>query len=274
MRVVSGAQANKKVKRKMIYLKTDEEIEILRENNILVSRALAEVGKNIRPGVTTRELNRIADEFIRDNGAVPAFLGYQGYPASACISVNEQVVHGIPGDRIIREGDIVSVDLGTFLKGFVGDSAYTFAVGEVSEEARRLMDVTKEALYKGTAQAKAGNRVGDISAAVQQYAESFGYGVVRELEGHGLGRKMHEAPGVPNFGARGRGPLLKEGMVICIEPMITMGNKAVVFERDGWTVRTRDRKPAAHYEFAVAIRRDGPDVLTDFNIIEQALNNN
>ena len=256
----------------MIHLKTDAEIEILRENNILVSRALAEVGKHIRPGITTREVNRIAEEFIRANGAEPAFLGYQGYPASACISVNEQVVHGIPGDRVIEEGDIVSVDLGTFLKGFVGDSAYTFAVGEVSDEARKLLEVTKEALYKGAAQAKAGNRVGDISAAVQEYAESFGYGVVRELEGHGLGRKMHEAPGVPNFGARGRGPLLKEGMVICIEPMINMGSKAVVFERDGWTVRTKDRKPSAHFEFAVAIRRNGPDVLTDFNIIEQALN--
>ena len=244
----------------MIHLKTDAEIEILRENNILVSRALAEVGKHIRPGITTRELDRIAEDFIRANGAEPAFLGYQGYPASACISVNEQVVHGIPGDRVIEEGDIVSVDLGTFLKGFVGDSAYTFAVGEVSAEARKLLEVTKEALYKGTAQAKAGNRVGDISAAV------------RELEGHGVGRKMHEAPGVPNFGARGRGPLLKEGMVICIEPMINMGTKAVVFERDGWTVRTKDRKPSAHFEFAVAIRRDGPDVLTDFNIIEQALN--
>ena len=256
----------------MIHLKTDAEIEILRENNILVSRALAEVGKHIRPGVTTRELNRIAEEFIRVNGAEPAFLGYQGYPASACISVNEQVVHGIPGDRVIEEGDIVSVDLGTFLKGFVGDSAYTFAVGEVSAEARKLLEVTKEALYKGTAQAKVGNRVGDISAAVQEYAESFGYGVVRELVGHGLGKKMHEDPEVPNFGARGRGPLLKEGMVICIEPMINMGSKAVVFERDGWTVRTKDRKPSAHFEFAVAIRRNGPDVLTDFNIIEQALN--
>ena len=168
----------------MIYLKTDEEIELLRENNLLVSRALAEVGRNIRPGVTTLFLNNIAEEFIRDNGAEPAFLGYQGYPASACISVNEQVVHGIPSDRVIEEGDIVSVDLGTFLKGFVGDSAYTFAVGEVSAEARKLMEVTKEALYKGTAQAKAGNRVGDISAAVQQHAESFGYGVVRELVGH------------------------------------------------------------------------------------------
>ena len=256
----------------MIYLKTDEEIEILRENNILVSRALAEVGKNIRPGITTGELNRIADEFIRDNGAVPAFLGYQGYPASACISVNEQVVHGIPGDRVIEEGDIVSVDLGTYMKGFVGDSAYTFAVGEVSKEARQLLDVTKEALRRGAAQAKAGNRIGDISAAVQSYAESFGYGVVRELIGHGLGRKMHEDPEVPNYGARGRGPLLKEGMVICIEPMINMGTKAVVFEQDGWTVRTKDRKPSAHFEYAVAVRRDGADVLTDFNIIEEALN--
>ena len=257
----------------MIYLKTDEEIELLRENNLLVSRTLAEVGRPIRAGITTRELDKIAESIIRDAGAEPAFLGYSGYPASSCISVNEVVVHGIPGERVIEEGDIVSVDLGTFMKGFVGDSAYTFAVGEVSAEARKLMEVTKEALRKGAAQAKAGNRVGDISAAVQEYAESFGFGVVRELEGHGLGRKMHEAPGVPNFGARGRGPLLKEGMVICIEPMITQGNRAVVFERDGWTVRTRDRKLAAHYEWAVAIRRGGPDILTDFNIIEQALNN-
>ena len=257
----------------MIYLKTDEEIELLRENNLLVSRTLAEVGRHIRAGITTRELDKIVESIIRDAGAEPAFLGYSGYPASSCISVNEVVVHGIPGDRVIEEGDIVSVDLGTFMKGFVGDSAYTFAVGEVSAEARKLMEVTKEALRKGAAQAKAGNRVGDISAAVQEYAESFGFGVVRELEGHGLGRKMHEAPGVPNFGARGRGPLLKEGMVICIEPMITQGNRAVVFERDGWTVRTRDRKLAAHYEWAVAIRRGGPDILTDFNIIEQALNN-
>ena len=256
----------------MIYLKTDEEIELLRENNLLVSRALAEVGRHIRPGVTTLFLNNIAEEFIRDNGAEPAFLGYQGYPASACISVNEQVVHGIPSDRVIEEGDIVSVDLGTFLKGFVGDSAYTFAVGEVSDEARKLLEVTKEALYKGAAQAKAGNRIGDISAAVQSYAESFGYGVVRELIGHGLGRKMHEDPEVPNYGARGRGPLLKEGMVICIEHMINMGTKAVVFEKDGWTVRTKDRKPSAHFEYAVAVRRDGADVLTDFNIIEEALN--
>jgi methionyl aminopeptidase len=257
----------------MIYLKTNEEIELLRENNILVSQALAEVAKHIKPGVTTKELDRIADDFIRSHGAIPSFLGYEGYPASACISVNEQVVHGIPSDYVIKEGDIVSVDLGTFMKGFNGDSAYTFAVGEIADDVRQLLEVTKEALYKGTAQAKVGNRVGDISAAVQEYAESFGFGVVRELEGHGLGRKMHEAPGIPNYGLRGRGPLLKEGMVICIEPMITMGNRAIVFERDGWTVRTRDRKPAAHFEFAVAIRKDGPDVLTDFGIIENVLNN-
>ena len=201
----------------MIHLKTDEEIELLRENNILVSRTLAEVGRHIRPGVTTKELDSLAEEFIRAHGAVPAFLGYQGFPASLCISVNEQVVHGIPSSKcVLKEGDIVSVDCGTFMKGFVGDSAYTFAVGEVSEEVRQLMRVTKEALYKGTEQARAGNRVGDVSAAVQAHAEAYGYGVVRELEGHGLGRKMHEDPGVPNYGARGRGPLLKEGMVLSL----------------------------------------------------------
>ena len=258
---------------KMIFLKTKEEIEILRENNILVSRALAEVGRHIKPGVTARQLNDIAEKFIRDNGAIPAFLGYQGYPAASTISINEQVVHGIPSDYVIKEGDVVSVDLGTVMKGFVGDSAYTFAVGQVSDEVRQLLDVTKEALRRGAAQAKAGNRVGDISAAVQDYAESFGFGVVRELEGHGLGRRMHEEPGVPNYGARGRGPLLKEGMVICIEPMITLGSRHVIFERDGWTVRTKDCKPAAHYEYAVAVGKDGPDILTDFSIIEEAINN-
>ena len=259
----------------MIQLKTNEEIELLRENNILVSETLAEVGRHIQPGVTTKELDRIAEDFIRAHGAVPAFLGYQGYPASLCISVNEQVVHGIPSNKVVlKEGDIVSVDCGTFMKGFVGDSAYTFAVGEIAQEVEQLLTVTCEALRQGAAQAKAGNRIGDISAAVQKYAESFGYGVVRELEGHGIGRKMHEAPGVPNYGARGRGPLLKEGMVICIEPMITQGSRLVVFEEDGWTVRTRDRKAAAHFEWAVAVRKNGPDVLTDFSIIEKAIKQN
>ncbi len=257
----------------MIYLKTQEEIELLRENNLLVSATLAEVGKHVRPGVTTRELDAIAEDFIRSHGAVPGFLGYGGFPNTLCISVNEQVVHGIPSDYVLKEGDIVSVDCGTVMKGFYGDSAYTFAVGEIAPEVAQLLRVTKEALYKGVAQAKAENRIGDISAAVQEHAERYGYGVVRELVGHGLGRDMHEDPEVPNYGARGRGPLLKEGMVLCVEPMINLGTKHVVFENDGWTVRTRDRKPSAHFEFAIAIHKNGPDVLTDFDIIEKALKN-
>lgn len=256
----------------MIYLKTKEEIELLRENNLLVSATLAEVAKAIAPGVTTLELDAVAEKFIRSHGAVPGFLGYGGFPNTLCVSVNEQVVHGIPSDYALKTGDVVSVDCGTFMKGFYGDSAYTFAVGEIDPKVAELLRVTKEALYKGVAQAKAGNRVGDISAAVQEHAESHGFSVVRELVGHGLGRKMHEEPEVANYGARGRGPLLKEGMVICIEPMINMGTKQVVFERDGWTVRTRDRKPSAHFEFAVAIMKEGPDVLTDFKIIENAIN--
>ena len=250
----------------MIYLKTAEEIELLRENNLLVSATLAEVGKHVRPGVSTLELDKLAEEFIRSHGAEPGFLGYGGFPNTLCMSVNEEVVHGIPSaKRILKEGDVLSVDCGTLMKGFYGDSAYTFAVAD-------LLRVTKEALYKGVAQAKAGNRVGDVASAVQEHAERHGYSVVRELVGHGLGRKMHEEPEVPNYGARGRGPLLKEGMVICIEPMINMGARYVVFERDGWTVRTRDRKPSAHFEFAVAVGKEGPDVLTDFGVIEQAIN--
>ncbi len=237
-----------------------------------MSRTLAEVGRHIAPGVTTKELDTLAEDFIRSHGAVPAFLGYQGFPASLCISINEEVVHGIPSSkRVLREGDIVSVDCGTFMKGLL-------VIRRIRSPWRgcRGSTATDGSHQRGSSQrygtGQAGNRVGDISAAVQEYAESFGYGVVRELEGHGLGRKMHEAPGVPNYGARGRGPLLKQGMVICIEPMINMGTKAVVFERDGWTVTTRDRKPAAHFEYAVAVGKDGPDVLTDFSIIEQAIN--
>jgi methionyl aminopeptidase len=237
-----------------------------------VSATLAEVGKRVRPGVTTAELDRVAEEFIRSHGAVPGFLGYEGFPKTLCVAVNEVVVHGIPSNYVLREGDIISVDCGTIMKGFCGDSAYTFTVGTIHPETQRLLDVTKEALYKGVAQARAGNRVGDISAAVQKHAETNGFSVVRELTGHGLGRKMHEEPEVPNYGTRGRGPVLKEGMVLCIEPMINMGGKNVVFEKDGWTVRTRDRKPSAHFEFAVAITRDGAaDVLTDFGIIEKAI---
>ena len=255
----------------MVTIKTEEEIELLRENNLLVSATLAEVGKHIAPGVTTLELDAIAEEFIRSHGAVPGFLGYAGFPNTLCISVNEQIVHGIPSSYALKEGDIVSVDCGTVMKGFYGDSAYTFAVGNIDPQVAKLLQVTKEALYKGVAQAKAGNRVGDIAAAVQGHAEANGFSVVRELVGHGLGRDMHEDPEVPNYGMRGRGPLLKEGMVICIEPMINMGTKYVVFEDDGWTVRTADRKPSAHFEFAVAIRNGGADVLTDFGIIERAI---
>ena len=255
----------------MIHLKTGEEIELLRENNLLVSDTLALIARHIKPGVTTLELDALAESYIRSRGAVPGFLGYGGFPYTLCVSVNEQVVHGFPSSYVLKEGDIVSVDCGTILKGFYGDSAYTFAVGRIEPEVEKLLRVTKEALYKGVGQAKAGGRVGDISAAVQQHAEANGFSVVRELVGHGLGRNMHEEPEVPNYGARGRGPLLKEGMVLCVEPMINQGSRAVVFEKDGWTVRTRDRRPSAHYEFAVAIRKDGSDVLTDFKRIEEAL---
>ena len=255
----------------MITIKSQEEIELLRENNLLVSATLAEVAKHIAPGVTTLQLDSIAEQFIRSHGAIPGFLGYGGFPNTLCISVNDQVVHGIPSDYALKNGDIVSVDCGTYMHGFYGDSAYTFAVGNVDPNVAKLLQVTKEALYKGVAQAKPGNRVGDIAAAVQLHAESNGFSVVRELVGHGLGKDMHEDPEVPNYGARGRGPLLKEGMVICIEPMINLGRKNVVFESDGWTVRTADRKPSAHFEFAVAVRKNGPDILTDFNIIEKAI---
>lgn len=253
----------------MIHYKTEEEIELLRENNLLVSKTLAEVGKHVRPGVTTLDLDKVAEAFIRDNGAVPGFLGYEGFPNTLCVSVNEQVVHGIPSAKtVLKEGDVVSVDCGTLMKGFYGDSAYTFAVGEIDPDVRKLLDVTKEALYRGVAQVKIGNRIGDVSNAVQEHAEANGFSVVRELVGHGLGRNMHESPEVPNYGAKGRGPLMKEGMVICIEPMINMGSRYVVFERDGWTVRTRDKKPSAHFEFAVAVTRNGADVLSTFKFIE------
>ncbi len=255
----------------MIHLKNKEEIELLRENNLLVSETLALLAQHIAPGVTTLELDRIAEDFIRSRGATPGFLGYNGYPNTLCVSVNEQVVHGIPSSYSLKDGDIVSVDCGTFMKGFYGDSAYTFAVGSISAETQRLLDVTREALYKGVAQAKVGNRVGDVSEAVQEHAERNGFTIVRELTGHGLGRRMHESPEVPNYGMRGSGKLLKAGMVICIEPMINYGSRDVIFEKDGWTVRTRDRKPSAHFEFAVAITKEGPDVLTDFGIIDRSV---
>lgn len=258
----------------MIYLKTDEEIELLRESSLLVSKTLAELAKIIKPGVTTAYLDKVAEEFIRDNGAIPACKGYEGYPASICASVNDQVVHGIPSEKaVLKEGDIISVDLCTLKNGFVGDSAYTFAVGEVSTEVKRLLETTKAALFLGIERAVEGNRIGDISHAVQTHCEAAGYGVVREMVGHGVGRSMHEAPEVPNYGRRGVGPLLRAGMTICIEPMINMGKRGLRFERDGWTTRTVDGKPSAHFEHTVAVRKGKAEILSDFGIIEDVLNN-
>lgn len=253
----------------MIHNRTESEIALLREAALLVGKTLGEVEKHIRPGVKTIELDRIAEEFIRDNRAVPAFKGYCGFSGSLCISVNEQVVHGIPGNYELREGDVVSVDCGTILDGYVGDSAFTFMVGEVSEEVKMLLKRTKESLYKGIKAAVVGNRIGDIGYAVQSYVESFGYGVVRELVGHGVGRKMHEDPQVPNYGSRGTGTKLSKNMVIAIEPMITMGKKDVFQERDGWTIVTRDKKPAAHFEHDVVVREGKAEILSSFDFIEQ-----
>ena len=252
----------------MIKPRTEEEIELMRENGILVSKTLAEVGKIVAPGVTTLELNRVAETFIRDNGAIPSFLGYDGFPAALCISVNDVVVHGFPSDYVLKEGDIVSVDCGTLYKGWNGDSAYTFPVGEVDAETRKLLDVTKASLYKGIAAAVAGNRTGDIGNAVQTYAESFGFGVVRELEGHGIGRNMHENPGVPNYGKPGKGSKLVEGMTICIEPMINAGTRGVYLARNGWAVHTADRKNSAHYELTVVVRKGHAEQLSTFEFIE------
>ncbi|MDR2936611.1 MAG: type I methionyl aminopeptidase [Rikenellaceae bacterium] len=257
----------------MINYKSPEEIELLRENNLLVSKTLGELAKHIRPGVSTLELDKVAEDYIRSHGAVPGFLGYNGFPNTLCVSINEEVVHGIPSaKRILREGDIVSIDCGTRMRGFYGDSAFTFAVGEVAPEVKKLLEVTRQALLLGVAQARVGNRIGDIAHAVQSYTETNGFSIVRELVGHGLGRQMHEEPEVANYGARGRGPLIREGLVICIEPMVNLGGRAVVFEKDGWTVRTKDRKPSAHFEYAIAVTPQGPDVLTTFEFIEQALN--
>lgn len=260
----------------MIILKTDEEIELLRQSNLLVGRTLAEVAKMIKPGVTTRQLDSVAELFIRDNGAEPTFKGFPNpygspFPATLCTSVNSQVVHGIPNDIPLKEGDIVSVDCGTLLNGFCGDSAYTFCVGEVAPEVLQLLKTTKEALYKGIENAVHGKRIGDIGYAVQSHCEAQGYGVVREFVGHGIGRKMHEDPAVPNFGRRGSGTLLKKGMCIAIEPMITLGDRKIFLEEDRWSVRTRDNKFAAHYEHTVAVRMGKADILSSFEFIEQVL---
>ena len=253
----------------MISYKTREEAEIIRESAQILGKAHGEVAKWVKPGIATKKLDQIAEEFILDNGGVPSFKNYNGFPATLCISVNENVVHGFPGDYIPKEGDIISVDCGVYYKGFHSDSAYTYPIGTVDEEVLNLLKRTKESLYLGIEKAVYGNRIGDISNAVQTYVESFGYGVVRELVGHGLGRNLHESPEVPNYGKKGRGPILKEGLVIAIEPMINLGVRNVVQEADGWTIRTRDRQPSAHFEHTVAIFKDETLVLTTHQYIEE-----
>ena len=253
----------------MIKIRTAEEIELLRANALLVSKTLAEVGRHIAPGITTKSLDRIAETFIRDHGAEPAFLGYNKFPATLCISLNSTVVHGIPSDEVLKEGDVVSVDCGTRYKGFCGDSAFTFGVGELSNSNKTLLRVTHDALFKGIEQAISKNRVGDISNAVQSYVERYGFSVVREMVGHGIGTKIHESPDVPNFGRRGHGKLLSEGMVICIEPMINAGEKSVYLDEDGWSLKTEDQKNSAHFELTVAVRAGKPELLSTFNYIDE-----
>lgn len=258
----------------MIFLKTEDEIELLRKANKLVSATLAEVAKHIQPGVTTKQLDKIAEEFIRDNGATPTFKGFPNpyggpFPASICTSVNNIVVHGVPNDEPLRDGDIVSIDCGTYLDGFNGDSCYTFQVGEVSENVKSLLAVTKESLYKGIEAACVGKRIGDIGYAVQSHCEEHGYGVVREFVGHGIGKKMHEDPQVPNYGRRGNGTMMKNGLCIAIEPMITLGSREVALLEDRWSVTTQDGKPAAHFEHTIALHGGRTEILTSFEEIER-----
>jgi methionyl aminopeptidase len=254
-----------------VHIKTDEEVELLRESSLLVGKTLAAVAQRIRPGVTTLELDAVAEEFIRDHGAEPGFKGYGGFPNSLCTSVNEAVVHGIPNNRPLEEGDIVSIDCGVLKNEFYGDSAFTFAVGEIEPEVQQLLDVTKECLRLAIEQAVVGKRIGDIGFACQQHAEKHGYGVVRELVGHGLGRSLHEAPEVPNYGRRGNGPRLMDGMVLAIEPMINLGRKEVLHLDDGWTIVTSDRKFSAHFEHDIVVRPGQADVLSSFDEIEKVL---
>jgi methionyl aminopeptidase len=255
----------------VIYFKSEREIEIIKENSLIVGKTLAEVAKLIRPGVFCGTLDRVAEEFIRDSGATPSFKGYRGFPATLCVSINDIVVHGIPSRHELRDGDIVSIDCGAKKNGFHSDFAYTFYVGKVAEEIQRLCTRTKEALYLGIEQAKAGNRVGDISFAIQSYIEKFGYSAVREMIGHGIGRRVHEKPDVPNFGQKGNGPRIRQGMVFCIEPMINLGTKDVQTDKDGWTMRTKDGLPSAHYEHVVAIREKGTEILSTYEYIEEVL---
>jgi len=256
----------------MIYYKTEEEIELVRKSSLLVAKTHAEIAGLIKPGITTLALDKIAEEFIRDNGGFPAFKGYGGFPNTLCMSPNEQVVHGIPNDRFLENSEILSVDCGVVMNGYYGDSAFTYEIGEVDVEIKQLLKVTKESLYKGIEQAVAGNRIGDIGYAVQQHAESFGYGVVRELVGHGVGKNLHESPEVPNHGRRGKGVMLKEGLVIAIEPMINMGTKCILQHNDGWTITTIDNKPSAHFEHTIVVRKGKAEILSSFDEIEKKIN--
>lgn len=255
----------------MIYYKTKEEIELMRQSALLVSKTLGMLAKEIEPGVTPKHLDKLAEAFIRDHGAEPGFLGLYGCPSTILTSVNEQVVHGLPTDRPLENGDIISIDCGTYMNEFYGDHAYTFRVGEISEAKQKLLDVTLECLYLGIEQTRKGNRIGDIGYVIQKHAESHGYGVVRELVGHGLGRKMHEAPEVPNYGRRGKGKMIKDGLVIAIEPMINMGTHKVLKADDDWTIITLDGKPSAHFEHDVAVVDGKPEILSTFDYIEEAL---
>jgi methionyl aminopeptidase len=256
----------------MIYYKTEEEIELVRKSSLLVAKTHAEIAGLIKPGITSLALDKIAEEFIRDNGGVPAFKGYGGFPNTLCMSPNEQVVHGIPNDRALENSEILSVDCGVVMNGYYGDSAFTYEVGEVDAETKQLLKVTKESLYKGIEQAVAGNRIGDIGYAVQHHAESFGYGVVRELVGHGVGKNLHESPEVPNHGRRGKGVMLKEGLIIAIEPMINMGTKRILQHNDGWTITTIDNKPSAHFEHTIVVRKGKAEILSSFDEIEKKIN--
>ena len=254
----------------MMIVKTNEQIELMRQSALLVSKTLSEIAKILKPGLTTLAIDNKIGQFVRDHHADLSFLGYRGYPFNSCISVNDVVVHGFPNKNELKDGDIVSIDIGVILNGWHGDHAYTFAIGEPEEDAKQLIRVTKESLYKGIEKAVAGNRVGDISFAIQDYTEKkHGYGVVRELVGHGLGRNMHEDPQVPNYGKRGSGVKLKDGVVLAIEPMINLGKKEVYTEDDGWTVRTKDGKPSVHFEHDVCIRKGKADILSDYSIIER-----
>jgi len=255
----------------MVYIKSEEEIELMRESALIVSKTLGEVAKVVKPGVTPLELDKLAEACIRDHGADPGFLGLYDFPNTLCISVNEMVVHGIPNDRPLEEGDVISVDCGAKKNGFYGDHAYTFGVGTIAPEVQKLLDITKESLYLGIEQARAGNRIGDIGYAVQHHAEKNGYGVVRELVGHGLGRDMHEDPQVPNYGRPGRGKKLVNGMVIAIEPMINMGTRHIRQLKDGWSIVTQDKMPSAHFEHDVAIINGAPDILSTFDYVYEAL---